>query len=103
MSKFTKTGLEDTVLKLDEKLDLVTEKLISIDKTLERNTDNLEEHMKRSDALESMIQNQEVKFHSELEPIKKHINMLKGGLKLFALISAFAALILTIINITESL
>lgn len=99
MSKYTKLGLEDAVIKLDQKLDLISEKMVSIDKTLERNTESLEEHMKRSDHLESLVNIQEQEFKNELEPIKKHVNMIKGSLKFVTLATSLIGVILGILKI----
>lgn len=88
--KYTQTGLEDAVDKLHTKVDEVSDKLSDINSTLQRNTDSLELHMKRSDNLEVMVNHQELSFKAELEPIKKHVNMVKGAL---AFISVAATLL----------
>lgn len=67
---------------LDSKLDKTNEKIHGIDITLVRNTESLEEHMRRTELLEKDIQ-----------PIKRHVHMLEGGLKLFGVLSLISSLI----------
>jgi gamma-glutamylcysteine synthetase len=83
--KYTQTGLENAVDKLHTKVDEVNDKLADINTTLNRNTDSLELHMKRSDTLETMLKHQELSFEAQIEPIKKHVNMVKGGIKLLGI------------------
>jgi hypothetical protein len=58
--------------RLENKIDLVIEKIHSIDKTLERNTVSLEEHMRRTNALEL-----------KLEPVERHVSGVSVVLKAF--------------------
>lgn len=91
--KYTQTGLENAVDKLHTKVDEVNDKLTDINTTLNRNTDSLELHMKRSDTLESMLKQQETSFVAQIEPIKKHVNMVKGALKLIGLVSTLLGIL----------
>lgn len=92
-NKYTRTGLEAAVDKLHTKVDEVSDKLSDINETLNRNTDSLELHMKRSDALELMLKDQEKSFEAQIEPIKKHVNMVKGALKLIGLVSTLLGIL----------
>lgn len=56
--------------KIDVKFEKLDERLLSIDKTLERNTVSLEEHMRRTSILEEQI-----------KPISKHVAMVQGVLQ----------------------
>lgn len=67
----------------------IYDKLNSIDKILERNTDSLEQHMKRTALLESEIE-------SRVTPIEKHITEVNGALKLIKVLVWVAAAIGTI-------
>lgn len=91
--KYTQTGIEDAVDKLHSKVDEVNDKLSDINVTLNRNTDSLELHMKRSDNLEVMLKHQELSFEAQIEPIKKHVNMVKGALKFIGLVSTLLGIL----------
>lgn len=97
-NKYTQSGLENMVDTLHVKMDNVSEKLTSIDITLQRNTDSLELHMKRSDNLEKKLELQEDQFQKDLEPIKKHINMVTGVIKFLGISSTILG-ILKLFNI----
>lgn len=63
-----------------DKLDRIEQKLHEIDKTLSRNTDSLEYHVARTDALED-----------KLKPIQSHVLRVEGAVKLVVAIVAIAA------------
>lgn len=68
-----------------DKLDKLQENMNEMDKTLVRNTDSLELHMKRTDLLEESI-----------KPIRKHVLMAEAVLKLMgltAVVSSFIAVL----------
>ena len=69
--------------KLDSKLDKLNDKLQSIDKTLIKNTADLELHMLRTEQNEKMIQ----VIYDDMKPVKKHVNHVEGGLKLLGILS----------------
>lgn len=60
----------DRFKRIEDKIDKITDKVHDIDKTLERNTSSLEEHMKRTELLEK-----------KLEPVETHVSMMNGALK----------------------
>ncbi len=60
-----------------EKIEQLDSKVDNIDKTLAVNTQILEEHQRRSLALEKIVENNE----QELKPIKLHIDTMRIGFK----------------------
>lgn len=79
--------------KIEDRLDKIDDKLESIDKTLALQEANLAEHMRRTELLE--IQNEKL-IKEELAPIKEHVNQLKGGAKLIALLALMASVYMAI-------
>ena len=59
-------------------LDKLDEKLDSVDKTLVKQEENLREHMRRTDLLEKQHNDLHDNIHDELEPIKSHVQQVKG-------------------------
>jgi septation ring formation regulator EzrA len=83
--------------KVEEKIEKVAEDVTDIKVVLsrlevlhERNTVSLEEHIKRTNALEDMVIQNEQNFSAELKPIQTHISFVKGAMwvigVLFALV-----------------
>lgn len=82
------------------KLEEIEERLSSIDKTLIKQEMNLERHMLRTDQNEELIQQNSIKNEElfkqhtkELEPIKKHINMVEGVVKFIGIASLIAGIL----------
>jgi hypothetical protein len=88
--KYTQRGIEDSLDKLDKKIDQnlvqLNSKLENIDKTLLRNTISLEEHMKRSDTLEKNFE----LFKGKVVPILDSFGAIKV---LFAIVASLITLI----------
>lgn len=61
--------------KLEAKLDKMTDHLSAIDVTLAKQAVSLDVHIRRTELLEA-----------ELKPIKKHVDMVNGGIKLLSVI-----------------
>lgn len=72
------------------------ERLDKIEKVLIVQEQNLQTHMKRSDNLEKIVQNIENK---ELRPIRKHISMVEGGLKLIGLLGVLASIVASVLKV----
>jgi hypothetical protein len=70
----------------DDKLDHIIEKIGSIDKTLEFQAAQLEEHIKRTDFLEH-----------RLVPIEDHVKFIRGLMRLAMYLASIGAAIATII------
>ncbi len=83
---------ETILTDLYKKVENVDQRLISIDKTLDRNTTQLEVHIKRSDQLEAIVTSLKDKTEAELKPITKHVNMIEGALKLLGVLSVVIGL-----------
>jgi hypothetical protein len=72
-----------------DKLDKMDDRLNHIDITLVKQEENLKEHMRRTLIAEESIE----VIRTELKPVKKHIHMIEGGLKLLALVSLCATIL----------
>lgn len=74
--------MDDRILKrLENKVDMTNEHLASIDITLAKQSIILEEHTKRSTALEAQV-----------EPLKNHVERVNGALKFIKVLGILAAL-----------
>jgi uncharacterized protein YoxC len=73
--------LERVVVQLDR----LDEKLDDVDRTLIKQEENLREHMRRTELLESQHEMLRSEIHTELTPIKSHINQVKGISKFLAI------------------
>lgn len=62
---------------LEAKIDKLDEKVDAISITLVQNTAILEEHQRRSSALEAIVQRNEL----DVQPLKDHVNAMKIGFK----------------------
>lgn len=74
------------VKRLEDKVDKLAEDMVDIKVILERNTASLEEHMRRSDALETYVKQvdnhvKENVIKDEIEPIKKHVNQVTWAIR----------------------
>jgi hypothetical protein len=69
--------------KLERELVTVRNILIRMDKTLVINTKSLEEHIKRTNLIES-----------ELKPVTKHVEQMRGAAKLLGLLALIASILL---------
>lgn len=78
-------------------------RLDNIEKVLIAQEMNLETHMKRSDHLEEIVLEERSKRDKELEPIKKHINMVEGAFKLIGLIGLIVGIVAGIAKIFDLL
>lgn len=85
---------------LDEKMhknaEQTDKRLDSIEKVLIVQEQNLKEHMKRSDSLETIIDHLKEK---DVKPLTKHVNMVEGALKLVGILSVIVSLIGGIIKL----
>lgn len=72
----------NTLNKLETKMDQVDGRLNSMDKTLVKQEENLKEHIRRTEILES-----------ELKPIKKHVTHMEGALKLIGVLTTVVGFI----------
>jgi hypothetical protein len=85
--------------KLDAFIKQTDERLDGIEQVLIKQEINLSTHMKRSEHLENLMEHIQ---QQELNPIKKHIHMVEGGLKMvggLSIISGFLALILKFLGV----
>lgn len=80
--------------KVEQKLDLVVEKIEAINITLARQEENLKEHMRRTEIAELHID----KIQSELAPIKEHVIFVSGLTRLTVGLVGLGASILAILE-----
>ena len=92
-NQIIRLSAETVLTDLYKKVENVDQRLTSIDKTLDRNTTQLEMHMKRSDQLESIVDVLKTKTETELAPLKRHMNMIEGALKLLGVTSILIGLL----------
>lgn len=90
----------------NDELRKISERLASIDKTLEKQSVQLEYHIKRTDQNEAMInkiwdgvERSLERINAEMAPVKAHINNMHGGFKLIAGAGIVAALIINMMYI----
>ena len=72
---------EDSLMSVDQKLDKIVDTLGVQAVILERLTVTVEDHVRRTNLLEE-----------DIKPIKKHVWMIQGGVKLLILASLLAAI-----------
>ena len=68
--------------RIEDKLDDTAQRLTNIDVTLAAQHVSIKEHIRRTNILEA-----------EMKPIKTHVDMVKGGLKLIAIAAMVAGII----------
>lgn len=73
-------------------MDSISETINNINVTLAVNTDQLTQHIKRTNLLEAQIQ-----------PLKKHVNMVEGGFKALGFISLLLGIAVAIIKLLAAL
>lgn len=76
----------------------VDSRLIEIDKTLVKQEVNLQQHMQRSEHLEGIIESMEDK---DLKPLRRHVAMMEGALKLIGVIGIVVGILAGIFKILD--
>lgn len=66
--------LESMIVKIDDRLD-------NVEQTLLRNTLSLEEHVRRTDLIETYVKERDIAVKADLDPIKDHVNQIKSSIK----------------------
>lgn len=98
-----KKSIQKKLEEIDKKMDNHDKandvRLDKIEKVLIVQEANLKEHMRRSDHLEEIVENEKIKISQELEPIKKHVNQLNGAFKLIGLLGVFVSVVGGILKI----
>jgi hypothetical protein len=69
--------------RLEHKMDITDSKISNIDVTLAKQEEQLRFHIKRTDLLQSSIEQVE----KEIKPIQVHVNRMDGAIKLLGFIS----------------
>ncbi len=78
---------DDRLVRIENKVDAVVDRLSNIDKTLAAQHVSLKQHMRRSDALESQI-----------KPLQEHVVAVKGALRTLSAIGFIITLIATVLG-----
>ena len=71
----------------------VDNRLDNIEKVLIAQEMNLQEHMKRSDHLEDLVEEMQKKNDAAVAPLKKHINMVEGVFKFIGLMGILVSIL----------
>lgn len=67
---------------IEQRLDEIQKSLHSVDKTMALNTEQLAEHMRRTQLLEE-----------QMAPVAKHVQQMQGAAKLLALLALIATIV----------
>ena len=86
---------EKNIERIFDKLDVVNEKIASIDKTLIMQHGSLEIHIRRTEALEKITDI----IISDLKPVKTHVSHVEGAFKFLGLISLLVGIVAGILKI----
>jgi len=81
---------DDRLYRIEDKIDKISDRVSSIDKTLAEQHLSLKEHIKRTNLLEA-----------EVRPIKKHVTMLQGAMRLIGALAGASALIKIIVELSK--
>lgn len=81
-------GKERELDRIHSTLETIRDRLSDMNITIAKQEENLKEHMRRTDQNENMIKSLE----TSIEPIKKHVSMVEGALKLVGLVASIAAI-----------
>jgi hypothetical protein len=74
MNKLTPLGVEESLDKLENRIIDLSQAINSIDKTLIKNTDLLDEHIRRTELAEESIE----LLRSEMRPVQNHVQFVKN-------------------------
>lgn len=84
--------MDDRQIRIEDKVDKIIDKIGSIDVTLAAQHVSLTDHIRRTELLEK-----------EIEPIKKHVSMVHGAMKLIGLGTVLASVVEAILSIMSHL
>ena len=73
---------QDQITRLENKIDIIADKIASIDTTLAKQSIILDEHVRRTNLLEWKV-----------DPIEKHVHMIQGALKLIGMVAIFIGIL----------
>ncbi len=85
--------------KLENKVDIIDNRLDSVDKTLVKQEANLGEHMRRTELAEKNISN----VRKDIEPVKRHVAYMEGALKGIGIVGILMGIIAGAVKIFTSL
>lgn len=83
--------MSDEILnKISDKIDKISDDIVEIKVIQAKHDANLENHMQRSDTLESLYK----ELYGDVEPLKADINKIKGAAKLVGILSGITTFVL---------
>lgn len=82
--------LEKIETQISKNHEIVDGRLNTIEKVQAVQEANLKEHMRRSDNLEAIVSDMKEK---DVKPVKKHVAMVEGGLKLLGILGLLVSII----------
>lgn len=82
--------LEKIETQLSKNHEIVDGRLNNIEKVQAVQEANLKEHMRRSDNLEKIVSDMKEK---DVKPVKKHVAMVEGGLKLLGILGLLVSIV----------
>lgn len=86
--------MKDQLDKIEAKVDIIEEKISSIDVTLAKQAKDLEHHIYRTELAE---QNLDL-IRQEMVPVKKHVALMDASLKIIGALSSAAMFILGVVK-----
>lgn len=81
---------EERLIRIEDKLDKIVDRLGSVDITLAKQHDQLEYHIKRTNLLEA-----------ELRPVRDHVNMIKVAVKYISVIAVIVGIVKVFYDISR--
>jgi len=79
----------DQLNRIEEKIDIIVDRLNDTEKILAVQAEQLAYHIKRSDQLDTALGI----IKNDLKPIDRHVSMVQGAIKLLAILASIAAIV----------
>jgi len=79
----------DQLNRIEEKIDIIVDRLTDAEKILAVQAEQLAYHIKRSDQLDTALGI----IKNDLKPIDRHVSMVQGAIKLLAILASIAAIV----------
>lgn len=75
--------------------------LNELGKTVAKQEANLETHMKRSDQLEELVSLTKKELSIEIEPVKRHVDMVNGALKFIGVLGICVGILTGLVELLK--
>ena len=86
--------MKEQLDRIEEKVDVVENRISNIDVTLAKQAKDLEHHIYRTDLAEQQIE----LLRGEIQPIKKHVYLVDATLKVIGAIASIATFVVGLYN-----